>query len=53
MAAQAVEAKEGFEMKADSSLTAEMTFQAFFRSYARICGMTVRTDFTSLSAHRK
>lgn len=40
---QAVEAKEGIPIQAESLVTATITFQLFFRQYERLAGMTVRT----------
>ena len=38
---QAIEAKEGVEVRPEASTAAEVTFQAFFGYYDHICGMTV------------
>ena len=40
--AQAVEAKEGLKVRQSNGTSASTTFQAFFRYYERIAGMTVR-----------
>ncbi|KAF8056768.1 secA [Scenedesmus sp. PABB004] len=37
---QALEAKEGVEVRPDSHATASITFQVFFRFYAKLAGMT-------------
>lgn len=37
---QACEAKEGLEVRPDSRVQASTTFQAFFRYYDHLCGMT-------------
>ena len=37
---QAIEAKEGIEIKAESKTTASITFQNFFRLYDKLAGMT-------------
>eukprot|EP00879_Flechtneria_rotunda_P006052 GHRR01006365.1.p1 GENE.GHRR01006365.1~~GHRR01006365.1.p1 ORF type:complete len:696 (+),score=226.05 GHRR01006365.1:193-2088(+) len=37
---QAIEAKEGVEVKPDSHATASITFQVFFRFYQKLSGMT-------------
>lgn len=38
---QAVEAKEGVDVGEDSVTQASVTFQCFFRYYAKLAGMTV------------
>ena len=37
---QAIEAKEGVEVKAESKTLATITFQNYFRMYAKLSGMT-------------
>ncbi len=37
---QAVEAKEGVEIKAESKTLASITYQNFFRQYGKLCGLT-------------
>lgn len=37
---QAIEAKEGVPVKADSHPTASITFQVFFMFYCKLAGMT-------------
>ncbi|KAK9806163.1 hypothetical protein WJX72_003697 [[Myrmecia] bisecta] len=37
---QAVEAKEGLEVRPDNMTQASVTFQCFFRYYQKLCGMT-------------
>lgn len=39
---QAVEAKEGLELRGTGRTSASTTFQSFFRFYDRLAGMTVR-----------
>ena len=42
MCSQAVEAKEKVDIGEDSVIQASVTFQCFFRYYAKLAGMTVR-----------
>lgn len=37
---QAIEAKEGIEIKSENKTVASITFQNYFRLYAKLCGMT-------------
>jgi preprotein translocase subunit SecA len=41
---QAVEAKEGIQVRAENQTLASVTFQNFFRMYDKLCGMTGTAD---------
>jgi preprotein translocase subunit SecA len=41
---QAVEAKEGIEVRSENQTLASVTFQNFFRLYGKLCGMTGTAD---------
>jgi preprotein translocase subunit SecA len=41
---QAIEAKEGLEVRPVAPTMGSITFQCFFKYYERLSGMTVRTD---------
>lgn len=49
---QAVEAKEGVEVKAESQTLASTTFQNFFRLYDKLAGMTGTADTEAFEFHQ-
>ena len=43
---QAVEAKEGLQVKGSSDIVGSITFQSLFKKFPKLAGMTVRVPCT-------
>ncbi len=49
---QALEAKEGVKVEAENQTLASITFQNYFRMYAKLCGMTGTADTEAVEFHQ-